>query len=232
MAQQGYGQAAQNYLAGLGQQGALSAQLGQLGAGAQTAALQGAQAQLAAGAQQQATEQAKLQADYNQFLQQQAYPFQTTQFLANIAEGIGTGSGGTSTTQAPGPNVGNQIFGALGALSLLSDPRAKENMKPVGETYDGQKIYKFNYKGDPRTQIGLNAAEVEHHKPESVSNKGIDYVSTKNPRLMGMSLPHMHLLGLLSVIGAFLGLTQRNLRPAARFYGLDSVNASKSIDFI
>ena len=72
-----------------------------LGAGAQTAALQGAQAQLGAGAVQQQTTQAGDTALYNQFLQQQAYPFQTAQFLANIAEGTGALSGSTTNTTQP-----------------------------------------------------------------------------------------------------------------------------------
>ena len=75
--------------------------LGALGAGAQTAGLQGAQAQMAAGTQAQQTQQAGLSALYNQFLQQQAYPFQTAQFLANIAEGTGALSGSTTTTTQP-----------------------------------------------------------------------------------------------------------------------------------
>jgi len=140
-----------------------------LGTQAQAAALQGAQAQLAAGAQQQAYQQALDSALQGLFQQQQAYPFQSTQYLANIIEGIGAGTGGTSTATQPGPNVASQIFGGLGALSLISDPKMKDNMEPVGKTFDGQNIYKFNYKGNPTTHIGLNAAETEHHKPEAVS---------------------------------------------------------------
>ena len=75
--------------------------LGALGTGAQAAGLQGAQAQMAAGTQAQQTQQAGLSALYNQFLQQQAYPFQTAQFLANIAEGTGALSGSTTTTTQP-----------------------------------------------------------------------------------------------------------------------------------
>ena len=189
-------------LAGLQQQGGLN--VGNLATARQQAALQGGQAQLAAGAQQQATQQAIDQAYYNQFLQQQAYPFQTTQYLANIVEGIGAGSGGTSATTAPGPSVASTLFGGLGALATISDPRMKENMHPVGETYDGQKIYKFNYKGDPRTQIGLNAAETEHHMPEAVSKtidgiRGVDYdVATRDAAERG----HFNMGGLASMGGA------------------------------
>ncbi len=165
--QLGAGQAEQ----GLGQQeyaqGAnTSQQLAGLGAGAQTAALQGAQAQLGAGQVEQQTEQAGKQALYNQFLQQQSYPFQVAQFLANIAEGTGSLSGSTTTTTQPG--------------GFFSDKRLKENIRAVGKTFDGQTIYSYNYKGgDKRQQIGLLAQDVEKKHPEAVGlaagYKTVDY---------------------------------------------------------
>jgi hypothetical protein len=133
-------------------------QLAALGTGAQGAALQGAQAQLAAGQAQQQTAQAGLQALYNQFLQQQAYPFQVAQFLGNIAMGTGALSGSTTTTSQPG--------------SIFSDIRTKENVREVGKTLDGQPIYSYNYKGDPKTQMGLIAQEVEERHPEAVGLAG------------------------------------------------------------
>jgi len=139
---------------------------GSLGTGAQNAALQGSQAQLTAGQQEQATKQAGLTALYNQFLQQQSYPFQTTQFLANIAQGTGALSGSTTTNQQPS--------------SFFSDERLKTDIERIGETYDGQKIIKFRYKGEkgPK-QIGLVAQDVEKHHPEAVGEshgyKTVDY---------------------------------------------------------
>lgn len=59
------------------------------------------QAELAAGSVQQGTDQAGKTALYNQFQQQRAYPFQTAQFLANIAEGTGALSGSTTTATKP-----------------------------------------------------------------------------------------------------------------------------------
>ena len=102
----GQGQASGAAAQGLGSSiyntGANTSQLlAQFGAGAQAAGLQGAQAQQQAGLSTQQTDQAALQAMYNQFLQQQAYPFQTTQFLANIAEGTGALSGGSTSTTSP-----------------------------------------------------------------------------------------------------------------------------------
>lgn len=166
--------------------------LGNLGTGAQTAALTGAQAQLSAGQQQQQTQQAGLTALYNQFLQQQSYPFQTTQFLANIAEGTGALSGSTTTGQQSG--------------GFFSDERVKEDIEPIGETYDGQKIIKFRYKGDkgPK-QIGLSAQDVEKHHPHAVGLwngiKTVDYdEATKNSAHRG----HFYQGGLASMGGAAL----------------------------
>ena len=118
------------------------------------------QALLAGGTLGQQTQQALNTAQYNQFLQQQGYPFQTSQFLANIAEGTGALSGSTTTggTTAPG--------------SWLSDERAKENIVEVGRTHDDQPIYKFNYKGEPRKQIGLIAQDVEQNHPDAVGLAG------------------------------------------------------------
>ena len=135
---------------------------GSIGTNAQQAGLAGAQAQLAAGQTQQQTQQAGLQALYNQFQQQQGFPYQQAQFLANIAEGTGALSGnatsGTSTTTGGG--------------GFFSDERLKENIQRVGETDDGQPIYRYNYKGDKNTQIGLLAQDVEKHHPEAVGLAG------------------------------------------------------------
>lgn len=169
---QGYGQAVQT---AVGQQGveaqnlarlqAGGAQLGGLGSAAQQAALQGAQAQVGAGTLEQQTQQALDTAKYQQFLQERGYDFQVAQFLANIAMGTGALSGSTTTTTQP--------------QSFFSDERLKENIEPVGELNDGQPIYRYNYKGDPRTQIGLIAQDVEQSHPEAVGLAGgyrtVDY---------------------------------------------------------
>jgi len=136
-----------------------------VGAGAQEAALQGFQSQLGAGTLEQQTQQALNMAQYQQFLQEKGYPFQTAQFLANIAMGTGALSGSTTTTQQP--------------YSFFSDERMKEDMRPVGKTFDGQTIYSYKYKGEPATRMGLIAQEVERHHPEAVGEAGgmktVDY---------------------------------------------------------
>lgn len=142
-----------------------ASEMAALGSGAQTAGLQGAQAQIGAGTVQQQTQQAQDTAQYQQFLQQQSYPFQVAQFLANIAEGTGALSGSTTTTTQPG--------------GFFSDERLKEDMEPIGKTFDGQPIYRYKMRGDSRDQIGLSAQQVEKKHPEAVGLAGgfkyVDY---------------------------------------------------------
>ena len=176
------GAANQNYNMGLGAasaQGALGQQvygqgvtnattLSGLGTTAQSNQLNAGNAQIAAGTTQQQTEQAGLQALYNQFLQQQGYPFQVAQFEAGVAEGTGALSGSTTTSTQP-----TSFFGGL------SDARMKENIQPIGKTFDGQNIVKFRYKGKKKTEVGLVAQEVEKHAPHAVKEHGglkyVDY---------------------------------------------------------
>jgi hypothetical protein len=151
--------------------------IGALGVQGQTAALAGANAQMQAGQVEQGTQQADLTAQYNQFLQQKSYPFQVAQFLANIAEGTGALSGSTTTSTSPAP--------------FFSDARMKENMAPIGETFDGQPIYRYNYKGDDRTQIGLVAQDVARSHPDAVGQDSgyltVDYdKATRNAAEEGL----------------------------------------------
>lgn len=152
-----------------------ASQFAGLGTGAQNAALQGSQSQLTAGGVQQGTEQAGLTADYNQYLQQLAYPYQQAQFLAGIGlpAASAMGSSSTGSTSTPGPNPFVQAAGlGLSAASLFSDERVKDGVEKIGETYDGQPIYRYRYKGDPTVRIGLMAQDVEKDNPGSVGEVG------------------------------------------------------------
>jgi soluble lytic murein transglycosylase-like protein len=125
-------------------------------------------AQLGAGTQMQQTEQAGKDALINQFMQEQGYPFQVAQFLANIATSTGALSGSTTTTTQPA-----QIF---------SDRRLKHDIKKIGEADNGLPIYTFKYKGDEhhQTHVGFMADEVEKKNPDAVGldpsgYKTVDY---------------------------------------------------------
>ena len=152
----------------------------------------GAQQQAQQGALQQRLAQQNLDVPYQNFLQEQAYTPQMLQFMASLGTGVGSQMGGTTTntgqtTNTPAqPNPWMQAAGlGLSAAAMFSDKRAKENIEPVGHLNDGQKIYKYNYKGDPHTQIGLIAQEVERKHPEAVGEsnglKTVNYdLATRN----------------------------------------------------
>ncbi len=141
-------------------------------------------AQLAAGTTEQQTKQAQDTQARADFFQQQGYPFATAQWLASIVLPTGSQMGSTtsghSNVQGPEPNQWMQLAGAgLGAAAAFSDRRLKENVKEVGELHDGQKVYRYNFKGDPKTQIGLISQEVEKTHPDAVGKRAgfgtVDY---------------------------------------------------------
>ena len=72
---------------------------------------------------------------------------------------LGQQQQGSSTTK--GSSFG---FGA----KLLSDERMKEDLQEIGQLADGTKIYRFKYKGEDTTRIGLTAQDVEETMPEAV----------------------------------------------------------------
>lgn len=61
------------------------------------------------------------------------------------------------------------LFG-LGAAGIykLSDRRAKEDVKKVGETKTGLGLYSYKYKGSDKREVGLMAQDVAKKKPEAV----------------------------------------------------------------
>ncbi len=68
--------------------------------------------------------------------------------------------------------AGSGLFSGLGSglMSLFtgSDVKLKEDIEPVGALASGETVYRYRYKGDPRTQIGLIAQEVEGSTPDAV----------------------------------------------------------------
>lgn len=118
-------------------------------------------------------------------------PYGNIMQMLQPAMGVGgmgsssTGSGTTTMTtpQSTAGNIMGGLMGGVGMLSqmggsagiaglapllALSDERAKEDIKEVGELHDGQTVYSYRYKGEPKTQIGLLAQEVYEHEPDAV----------------------------------------------------------------
>lgn len=172
-----------------------------LGNQAQSNALQGAAAQLATGQQQQTLAQSALNIPYEQFLQQQAYPYQDLSWLSGISTGLGSGMGGSGSTTSPGPNTASQALGtasSLGTLGYLgylafSDRRLKDHIKRIGNFKD-YPLYKFNYKGDDRQNIGVMAQDVEKKNPGAVHEidgyKAVDYSKLARGGAAGFARPH------------------------------------------
>lgn len=69
------------------------------------------------------------------------------------------------------------LFGLLGAgISAFSDRRLKENIRKVGETFNGTPIYVFNYIGDLMPVMGVMAQELAEKQPEAVSKHPNGYL--------------------------------------------------------
>jgi len=159
--QGGYGQALSQFNADQARQLQAGSTLGQLGTGAQTAGLAGGQAQMAAGATQQAVQQAQDVANQQQFQAQQAYPFQTTQYLANLLLGIGGQSGGTALTAQPQGNIGSSLVGGLLTAGSLFKPFNKGGVVPHddsmgGAVHEGDDRKGYALSGGVDTQYGVD----------------------------------------------------------------------------
>jgi len=98
------------------------ATLGQLGIGQQQAGIDLAKAQEAFGGMGQAEQQKALDLQYQDFLQQQQYPYKQLGFMSDILRGSANlaATGGKTVYEAP-PSVSGQLLGAgLGAASIYN----------------------------------------------------------------------------------------------------------------
>lgn len=93
----------------------------------------------------------------------------------NLASGL-MGFGGLSAL------TGGLFNGSGGGTEgfTFSDARVKDDIEPIGETFDGQTLYRYSYIDDPATtHIGLIAQEVEARDPGAVAEfsgiKAVDY---------------------------------------------------------
>lgn len=93
----------------------------------------------------------------------------------NQAQSLLSGLGkGLLTTPTSG-TLGSAALTGIGSLFTGSDERLKEDIETVGELFDGQNIYRYRYKGDPVTRIGVMAQEVQKRDPEAVADLGGDF---------------------------------------------------------
>lgn len=95
--------------------------------------------------------------------------------LAGMQIGALTGIGNAQAqADLADQSMGMGLLGGALKLgtSLFSDERLKENIEPVGELFDGTSVYRYNYKGDNRPQIGVMAQEIEQKYPDAVSEVG------------------------------------------------------------
>lgn len=125
--------AGQGYTAGTG----TAKTIADLGTAGQTAALSGGAAAIQAGGVEQANKQALDTAKYNEFLAEQAYPFQSTQFLSDITQGIGGQAGGTTTQQGVTSQKGSTASSILGGLGSAADIYNTATQKQRGGAVDG-----------------------------------------------------------------------------------------------
>lgn len=84
----------------------------------------------------------------------------------------GAATGAVIGTAVPGigPGLGTALGGGLGGLAgLLSDVRAKKDIRRVGQTDGGAGIYTYRYKGDDGpVMMGVLAQEVAETQPDAV----------------------------------------------------------------
>jgi hypothetical protein len=148
-----------------------SAQMSGLGAklGAATTqigALERASAGLAGyGTQARGIEQAGLAEGYRDFIEEREFGGNQVKQMIGALSGApirsyGEERTGYTTTPVAGPSMFGQVTGALTAIN--SDIRLKDDIKLVGKSPSGIKIYNFKYKGDDKKYQGVMAHQVPH----------------------------------------------------------------------
>lgn len=87
---------------------------------------------------------------------------------------LGQQQSGSGSSKTSGFSVG---------AKLLSDERMKEDLQQIGTLADGTPIYRFRYKGEDTTRIGLSAQELEDISPEAVSEYEAPQAGTEDGRV-------------------------------------------------
>ena len=140
------------------------------------AQLQSAQSQIGAlgqsaagmagfGTQARGIEQAGLAENYRDFIEEREYGAGQIRQMVGALSGApirsyGEERSGSVGTPVAGPSTFGQVAGALTAIT--SDIRLKDDIKLVGKSPSGIKIYSFKYKGDDKKYQGVMAHQVPH----------------------------------------------------------------------
>ena len=132
------------------------------------------------GAQQQMLQQRAIDAQRGEFQRALGYG---PQQIGLLSAGMGKPLVGGTTTQAQETGAGNVLGTAaqLAGMYFLSDERLKENIKPIGTSENGHKLYTWNWNdkakelgiSDPTT--GVIAQEVMKYMPEAVTKDANGY---------------------------------------------------------
>ena len=140
------------------------------------AQLQSAQSQIGAlgqsaaglagfGTQARGIQQAGLAEGYRDFIEEREYGAGQIRQMVGALSGApirsyGEERSGSVGTPVAGPSTFGQVAGALTAIT--SDIRLKDDIKLVGKSPSGIKIYNFKYKGDDKKYQGVMAHQVPH----------------------------------------------------------------------
>ena len=156
------------------------------GATTQIGALQaGAQGLQAFGAQARGIEQAKLAEGYRDFIEAREYPAGQIRQMVGALSGApirsyGEERSGSVGTPVGGPSIFGQVSGAaLAGAQFMSDVRLKRDIKLVGKSPKGIKIYNFKYLGDDKTYQGVMA----HQVPQAATANQFGYLMVDYSKL-------------------------------------------------
>ena len=111
--------------------------LANLGTQGQQAAMQQGQAQYGYGTAEQQQDQANKSTGYQQYMNEQAFPYQQLSYYSGLASGTAPAWGGTTTGYSPTPGVGSGILGGLSVLGGLSNPGAVSSSNPYSAASAG-----------------------------------------------------------------------------------------------
>jgi hypothetical protein len=101
--------------------------LANYGTQGQQAALQQAQAQYGYGSAEQQQQQANLSTAYQQYLNQQMYPYQQLSWYSQLASGAAPAMGGTTTGYSPTVSPAAGVLGGLSTIGALSNPSTQSS---------------------------------------------------------------------------------------------------------